>query len=777
MVSNLPHVCAQLLLLLTLVLLFLHGACCGCPMACNSRGNCNANGQCECWTGFRGAACAEFTCPLGVPWFEAAPSLDVAHRPLTATECSSMGTCDRIKGVCKCNPGFKGVACEIMSCPENCNGHGRCFSLRQAAETDDDTDLHVTTTYDLWDADRIFGCVCDQGYTGYDCSVRTCVKGQDGRASYTTAMVDEAQTFACTAASGSFKFKFRGETTAAISYSAIPSASGESGSSAGTGVGESVESKLEALDAIDAVTVTVSGSSTGAVCDADGANFVVTFTHQHGDLPDLQIVQASGVSLSLSSSVSGTKSEEVCNNRGLCSETTGLCSCYGGFTSSDGSGRTAGSSSGTAGSKADCGYEVSAPTGCPGSTPCTGHGICSGSPDFICNCFDGYMTGDCSLRSCPYGLAWWDEPAAADTAHAPAECSNRGLCDRSNGKCNCMKGFEGEACQRLECVASGEDSLPCAGSGRCVSMREMATLRHVNGVASPATYGSIPGLMATWDADKIMGCQCDGKSYLEGGGLSNSTSCELRDCPRGDDPNTAHGQRDEVQSVFCSATGGTFTLTFRDQTTRAIPFDAPSLSQWTLLGTASISQHSSIVTSTSDDWSSLLASGDMVQLARHNTKDPRNYTVSSVSSSTITFSEPIGMSSDSKALVRRLRTSVKVYLEELTSIGTVNVSFSTGAAACSSSGTWISIGFRSNYGDLPLMSAGNSLTGGSDIIYVVETTKGSKENELCSMHGECNFETGLCRCFDGWRSSDGHGNKGTRGDCGARDIKAFGEFV
>ena len=135
------------------------------------------------------------------------------------------------------------------------------------------------------------------------------------------------------------------------------------------------------------------------------------------------------------------------------------------------------------------------------------------------------------------------------------------------------------------------------------------------------------------------------------------------------------------------------------------------------------------------------------------------------------------MSSDEKALVRRLRTSVKLYLEELTSIGTVNVSFSTGTTACSSTGTWTTIGFRSNYGDLPLMSAGNSLTGGADTIYVVETAKGSKENALCSMHGECNFETGLCKCFDGWRSSDGYGNKGTRGDCGVRDRRALGEFV
>ena len=38
-------------------------------------------------------------------------------------------------------------------------------------------------------------------------------------------------------------------------------------------------------------------------------------------------------------------------------------------------------------------------------------------------------------------------------AHALAECSNMGLCDRATGKCRCFAGFEGEACQRCERLA------------------------------------------------------------------------------------------------------------------------------------------------------------------------------------------------------------------------------------------------------------------------------------------------------------------------------------
>jgi hypothetical protein len=157
---------------------------------------------------------------------------------------------------------------------------------------------------------------------------------------------------------------------------------------------------------------------------------------------------------------------------------------------------------------------------------------------FLGTCFDGYTSGDCSLRTCPYGRAWWDEPSTTNVAHAPAECSNRGNCDRSNGKCACAAGFSGAACQIINCPSAGDDGLPCSGRGRCVSMREMSRRRMVNGILAPIVYGTVRGAMETWDADKIYGCTCDGQPWLEGGSDANGTNCFERDCPRGDDLNT-----------------------------------------------------------------------------------------------------------------------------------------------------------------------------------------------------------------------------------------------
>ena len=45
-----------------------------------------------------------------------------------------------------------------------------------------------------WDADRIYGCICDEGWTGYDCSERECTYGDDPN---TYGQVNEVQLFEC----------------------------------------------------------------------------------------------------------------------------------------------------------------------------------------------------------------------------------------------------------------------------------------------------------------------------------------------------------------------------------------------------------------------------------------------------------------------------------------------------------------------------------------------------------------------------------------------------
>ncbi len=86
-----------------------------------------------------------------------------------------------------------------------------------------------------------------------------------------------------------------------------------------------------------------------------------------------------------------------------------------------------------------------------------------------CSCNDdGYVGADCSLKDCPYGLAWSDQPIAEDEAHQLATCSNRGVCDFDTGECRCLDGFTGHACERLDCPNN------CTGNGKCMTMLDRA---------------------------------------------------------------------------------------------------------------------------------------------------------------------------------------------------------------------------------------------------------------------------------------------------------------
>ena len=87
---------------------------------------------------------------------------------------NTVGTCDRKSGECSCYDGFWGEGCRRSACPNECSGHGVCQSLEKFANDYKpyDTTQDVTAEYDTaWDAKYQYGCKCDDGFRGPDCSV------------------------------------------------------------------------------------------------------------------------------------------------------------------------------------------------------------------------------------------------------------------------------------------------------------------------------------------------------------------------------------------------------------------------------------------------------------------------------------------------------------------------------------------------------------------------------------------------------------------------------
>eukprot|EP00605_Chrysophyceae_sp_TOSAG23-4_P002761 GSChrysophyteH1.ASY1.ANO1.3045.1 assembled CDS len=165
-----PNLSALVLLLCLLESLSL------CPNFCSGHGYCSEYDRCVCVRGidgevaFRGADCSLRTCPKGNAWVGEVAGANNVHPPV---ECSNKGICDTVTGTCQCFDNYEGLACERTICPENCSGHGECYTAKQLAD-------EAGMVYDTpWDANKHTGCVCDAGYRGYKCHLRECPSGAD----------------------------------------------------------------------------------------------------------------------------------------------------------------------------------------------------------------------------------------------------------------------------------------------------------------------------------------------------------------------------------------------------------------------------------------------------------------------------------------------------------------------------------------------------------------------------------------------------------------------
>ena len=194
---------AKAALALVLGLAVLMTAQAACPNSCSGHGTCSEHDKCTCYSrkdsttdnlgnvvpAWIAADCSQRTCPYGLAFVDAPKTgknsgsdtqQNVAHRN---EECSNAGTCDRVTGLCECYPGYEGRACDRTICPNMCSGHGTCQSQKQFYVDHAEFISEVGTgevEYDsAWDSTKIFGCKCDSGFRGPDCSLKECPSAAD----------------------------------------------------------------------------------------------------------------------------------------------------------------------------------------------------------------------------------------------------------------------------------------------------------------------------------------------------------------------------------------------------------------------------------------------------------------------------------------------------------------------------------------------------------------------------------------------------------------------
>jgi hypothetical protein len=228
-------------------------------------------------------------------------------------------------------------------------GHNRFSGVRTAFD------------YNLWDAEKNQACVCDAGYSGIDCSLRTCPRGDDPL----TTSQQFCGNAPCKYEVQSFTLSNAGPTTYKLGFTDYMNQTNYAyvtvdiaGNAQGLGfidpserasklagpntVAGQIQAALRSVQGGLLQRVEVYSKNSNPVTDA-GRTFQVTFTGYPGDADLITVSTYAGagqVAVTDDNNAAGAKAYEVargnfeaveCSGRGLCDSSSGLCKCFGGF--------------------------------------------------------------------------------------------------------------------------------------------------------------------------------------------------------------------------------------------------------------------------------------------------------------------------------------------------------------------------------------------------------------------------------------------------------------
>ena len=294
---------------------------------------------------------------------------------------------------------------------------------------------------------------------------------------------------------------------------------------------------------------------------------------------------------------------------------------------------------------------------------------------------------------CPYEIAWVDFPDSDGRVHKYLECSGRGICDRTTAECQCFEGYEGKGCQRTACPKD------CSGHGVCKDLEDLAYGSVVAPYNSEITTDMNTFSLYSWDRAKTRGCVCD-PHWTE-------VDCSRRMCPKGND---IMDHRDDTEDTFLYQVQ---TVTIM---TRATPVD----SNFALTFKSTINE--TFTTVPIPIVTSGTTTAGYIEAALESLP---NYVIDDVTvSATVTTSGSFGL----------------VFL--VTFIGDV---------VEGPQNLLIVEGYGCDAGCTPkLEDDGLDLNVWGDTSDISQTTAADFNNYECGRRGKCDYDSGLCECFEGY---------------------------
>jgi hypothetical protein len=372
-----------------------------CDNQCSGHGTCMLDDVCKCYDNWGvglshdSGDCSEMVCPYEIAWVDGPSKAGLFHK---YAECAGRGTCDRATGECVCFDGYEGKACARTSCPNDCSGHGTCEYIEDlgfASAWNDYTPRDFfqdkkTFPYAGWDLKKQRSCVCDATYGDIDCSKRMCPYGTDvldtrdnllvsqkyqtqkllfisGNAlegDYTTNTGDRVDLLESAFSGKTFALTFKSKlnetfTTIPIVLKTISYISANRRLTYSTeymdDLAHDVQLALLSLPnkVIDGAKVAASSTSTGSAVAEEMVYINITFTGDNvqgpqnlltvvdyecytGCTPKLTGVNVWSLHGGISSNVTEPELADFnsyeCGRRGKCDYNTGSCQCFTGYT-------------------------------------------------------------------------------------------------------------------------------------------------------------------------------------------------------------------------------------------------------------------------------------------------------------------------------------------------------------------------------------------------------------------------------------------------------------